>query len=148
MIVPEVVAVLLDGRPTIGVEEQAFPFLTVDDAGFPHVALLSRAELGPSADRGELFAVLRSSRTRRNLRRDGRCGLIAFEGMTAHYLKLEVRDLADEDGFLGLVLEVVHHKADSLGIGLHPVTFTPTDTVAAVEHWDRTRAVLERLAVR
>jgi hypothetical protein len=37
------------GRLAVGAHDQAFPFITVDDQGLPHVALLSRSEieLGP-----------------------------------------------------------------------------------------------------
>ncbi|MDT7630568.1 MAG: hypothetical protein QOI50_2498, partial [Pseudonocardiales bacterium] len=33
----------LAGRPTVGDWDVMFPWLTIDDAGFPHVCLLSRA---------------------------------------------------------------------------------------------------------
>ena len=84
MSVPAGLARLLAGRPAIGAREQAFPFLTVDEGGFPHVALLSRAEVGVSPDGSEVLAVVAGRRTRANLERDRRAGLIAVGGTTAH----------------------------------------------------------------
>ena len=61
MTVPRELVAMLEGAPVVGAREQAFPFITVDAGGFPHPALLSRAELevGPA---GELHAALRSRR--------------------------------------------------------------------------------------
>ena len=56
MTVPAALAGLLHGRPAVGAREQAFVFLTVDQAGFPYAALLSRAELAVSPDRREVLA--------------------------------------------------------------------------------------------
>lgn len=44
MIPPEVVTALA-GQPVVGSWKSMFPLLTVDGSGFPHVCLLSRAEL-------------------------------------------------------------------------------------------------------
>ena len=64
MTVPPELVAMLEGAPVVGAREQAFPFITVDAGGFPHPALLSRAELevGPA---GELHAALRSRRSAR-----------------------------------------------------------------------------------
>jgi hypothetical protein len=105
--------------------------------GFPHPALLSRAELevGPA---GELHAALRSRRTRANLERSGLAALIAVEGRTAHYVKLRVaRSLAVHD-LLACVFEIVEHKRDSLGIPLAPVTYEVTAEITRAERWDLT----------
>jgi hypothetical protein len=143
--VPEPLARLLDGRPAVGRAEQAFPFLTVDDAGFPHVALLSRAEIGVSRDGREVLAVIASQRTRANLERDGRAGLIAIEGTTAHYAKLTVTRTIKAGGLAGCAMNVAGHKADSLGIPLTPVTFTTTEEIARLENWDAAAGLLARL---
>ena len=62
--IPDEIAALLREFPYAGAHEQAFPFLSVDADGYPHSALLSRAELEPGADSATLLAVVASSRTR------------------------------------------------------------------------------------
>ncbi|HWG02334.1 MAG TPA: hypothetical protein VG164_10890 [Trebonia sp.] len=126
MTVPAGLARLLAGRPDVGAAEQAFPLLTVDDAGFPHVALLSKAEIDVTPDGSAVLAVIASRRTRANLGRDGRAGLIAIGGTVAHYAKLSVVRAIDTPAALGCVLRVAEHKADSLGIPLSPIGFVTT----------------------
>ncbi len=146
MTVPRELASLLAGRPDAGAAEQAFPFLTVDEAGFPHVALLSRAELDVTADGGDVLAVIASRRTRANLTRNGRAGLIAIAGTTAHYAKLRVLHAIDTPAAIGCVLQVTEHKADSLGIPLSPISFVTTPKIARAEDWDASRRLLSKLA--
>ena len=126
--VPEELAALLAGWPEPGRAEQAFPFLTVDEAGFPHAALLSRAELDVSADRSAVLAVVASTRTRAHLERDGRATLIAVGGTTAHCR-----------------LAVAGYKADSLGIPLSSAGFTATAEIGRLERWPDSRRLLARL---
>ena len=144
--VPEELAVLLAGWLEPGRAEQAFPFLTVDEAGFPHVALLSRAELDVSPDRSAVLAVVASTRTRANLERDGRATLIAIGGTTAHYAKLRVTRSTTGGGALGCRLAVAGHKADSLGIALSPAGFTATAELGRLERWPDSRRLLARLS--
>jgi hypothetical protein len=140
--VPEVIAGLLSGVPQVGAQEQAFPFVTVDADGFPHVALLSRMELEVGRDGADVHAAVRSRRTRENLERRGRATLIAVEGDTAHYVKLlVVRAVAVHD-LLACVFEVAEHKPDSMGIALRPITYPVTVDIARAERWDTTVAAL------
>ena len=146
MNVPEEMAALLAGWPEPGRAEQAFPFLTVDEAGFPHAALLSRAELDVSPDRSAVLAVVASTRTRANLERDGRATLIAVGGTTAHYAKLRMTRSIAAAGALGCRLAVAWHKADSLGIPLSPAGFTATAEIGRIERWPDSRRLLARLS--
>lgn len=146
MTVPGDLIRLLAGRPDIGASEQAFPFLTVDEAGFPHVALLSRAEIDVTPAGGEILAVIASSRTRVNLARDGRAGLIAVSGTVAHYAKLSLVRVIDTPAAIGCVMQVTEHKADSLGIPLSPISFVTTAEIARMEDWDASEQLLRRLA--
>lgn len=146
MTVPRELASLLAGRPDTGAAEQAFPFLTVDEAGFPHVALLSRAELDVTPDGSDVLAVIASSRTRANLTRYGHAGLIAIAGTTAHYVKLRVLHAIDTPAAIGCILQVTEHKADSLGIPLSPISFVTTPEIARAEDWDASQQLLGRLA--
>jgi hypothetical protein len=146
MRVPDQLAALLAGSPAVGQHEQAFPFLTVDEHGFPHMALLSRSELDVSPDAGEVLAAIYSTRTRANLGRDGRAGLIAIGATTAHYAKLRLVRSIETAGLLGCALEPVEVKDDSYGIPLEPIGFVTTERVAAMDRWEVTARVLRALA--
>lgn len=143
MTVPDELRRLLRGFPEVDADEQAVPFLTVDENGFPHVALLSRAELEPGTD--AILAVIASPHTQANLQRSPRATLIAVQGTTAHYVKLRMTRSLTADGLVGCVFEIVQHKRDSLGIPLSPIGFRTTAVLAEQEHWVRTAALLRRL---
>ena len=130
-----------------GSAAQAFPFLTVDAGGLPHVALLSGRELRVGGD-GSLLVAVAGAGTQANLRERGVATLVAVEGTTAHSVKLRVRSVADAPPLLGAVLDVVEggHKADSLGIPLRPIAYDVHPDLARLERWDRTDAVLRALA--
>ena len=145
MTVPVVIADLLRGGPQPDAQEQAFPFLTVDAEGYPHVALLSRAELDIDDAAGEVLAVVTSTGTRGNLARDGRAALIAIEGTTAHYVKLQLTRSFEEAGAAACGFEVTWHKADTLGIPLEPIRFPATDEVARIERWEVSERLLAEL---
>lgn len=136
---------LLRGPAEVEHDEQAFVFLTVDDNGYPHPALLSRAELDVGVD-GSVLAVVASTRTKANLARDGAATLIAVEGTVAHYAKLRVLTSIDEGALLGVSFELVEHKRDSLGIELSPITFRATAGIAELERWDTSARLLGTLA--
>jgi hypothetical protein len=146
VIVPGELARLLAGQPVVGATEQAFPFLTVDEGGFPHVALLSRAEIGLNPDGTEVFAAVASRRTRANLEREGRAGLIAVDGITAHYAKLQLMRTIQSVEALGCALRVSEFKADSLGVPLSPISFGVTAEIARLDGWEASRQLLRRLA--
>jgi hypothetical protein len=145
MMVPDELVDLLTGSPELDARGQAFPFLTVDDNGFPHAALLSRAEVEVGPERADLRAALRSRQTRANLTRSGRATLIAVREETAHYLKMRlVRSTVAHD-LMACVFEVAEHKADSLGIPLTPLSYPVRAEIARAERWDLTAAALRLL---
>ena len=143
--VPHELVGLLQGSPEVQAEEQAFPFVTVDENGFPHAALLSRAEVDVGPDRADVRAAIRSARTRANLTRHGRALLIAVEGSTAHYVKLRVVRSVTAGDLLACVFEVAEHKADSLGIPLTPISYRVGAGLAREEQWDATTDALRLL---
>lgn len=143
---PDDVTRLLRGAPAQDTTEQAFPFLTVDEHGYPHAALVSRAEVEPAADGSVLYAALASRRTAANLERSGTAALLAVSGTVCHHVKLKVVHARRADGLLGVVLSAVEHKADSLGIPLQPMGFQSTAEVAELENHARTAALLDALA--
>ncbi|MBV9047720.1 MAG: hypothetical protein JOY58_05605 [Solirubrobacterales bacterium] len=65
--------------------------LTVDADGFPHVCLLSRAEL--EAGVSEIRGVIASQTTSANLKRSRRATLMVIDPAAAWYCKLEVLGL-------------------------------------------------------
>ena len=145
MTLPEAVRALLR-RPVVpGRPSQGFPFLTVDEGGFPHAALLSAVELQPGAS-GSLCVALAGPTTAGNVRRTGQAALLAVGGTTMHTLKLRVRRSVEAPPLLGLVLHVVSHKADSLDLALSPISYQATPELADEENWDRSRALLQHLA--
>lgn len=141
-ITPELVAALA-GRPTIGEWDVMFPLLTVDAHGFPHVCLLSRAEL--DTHRGRLCAVLASPTTIANLRRDGRATLLAVIDDAAIYTKVELEHAIEDGDWLGIVCRAASTKHDSLAIELRPATYLPTAAVAEGENWARGALLLAQL---
>ncbi|MBF6440228.1 hypothetical protein IU435_27880 [Nocardia cyriacigeorgica] len=137
---------LLRGWPQIGAAEQAFPFLSVDADGFPHSALLSRAELEPGADGTGLLAIIASTRTRSNLMRSRAAGLIAIDGTVCHRMKLALTAwIADGSDLLGCVFTVTGHTPDDIGVPMRPLTFRPTRELAEMENWRRGDRLFTRL---
>lgn len=144
MNVPSELALLLETWPRPDQDEQAFPFVTVDEDGFPHVMLLCTAELLATDDRGALLVAVASANARANLARQGVATLIAADGAAAHYAKLRVRDTEEHDHFTVYTFELANYKRDSLGIPLRPMDFHATQEIAENERWAGTRAALTR----
>jgi len=140
--VPEAVAAALTTPVEVGVPTQMFPFLTVDDAGAPHCAVVSSTEVAVADDGTELFVVLGGRRSRSYLEASGRATLLAVEGTTLHTLKLTLVASREHDGVFAAALQVADHQADSLGIALVPLGFTPPPDIAERERWDVTVAAL------
>jgi Pyridoxamine 5'-phosphate oxidase len=86
MTVPSEIVAALAGWPEAGSWEPTFPLLTVDESGFPHVCLLSRAEL--HADAHRVYAVLASPTTVRNLSRRPAATVVVVLAESADYLKV------------------------------------------------------------
>jgi hypothetical protein len=142
MSVPAELALLLETWPRPEQDEQAFPFVTVDEDGFPHVMLLCTAELLATTDRSAILVAVASANARANLARSGQATLIAADGAAAHYAKLRVQDAVDHGRFTVYTCQLAHYKRDSLGIPLRPMDFHATKEVAENEKWASTRAAL------
>jgi hypothetical protein len=144
MSVPSELALLLETWPRPDQDEQAFPFVTVDEDGFPHVMLLCTAELLATDDRGALLVAVASATARANLARQGIATLIAADGAAAHYAKLRVRETEEHDHFAVYTCQLAHYKRDSLGIPIRPMDFHATREIAENERWAGTQAALTR----
>ena len=145
---PQAVADLVTGKPGLDEVEQAFPLLTTDPLGFPHVALLSRAEIEVNGDRSRVLAALASTRTRKNLLRTGRATVVAISGTTAHYAKLALVAHLEAPGLLGCEFSVEDTIADSLGIDISPIMFRTSAELAQSENWVRAGELLDTLLNR
>jgi hypothetical protein len=144
--VPEDFARILEGNARIGGQEQVFPFLTVDEPGFPHVTLLSRAELDVDPSRTAVLVVVAGQGVRENLRRRGAATLIAVHGTVVHSVKLAARLLREDGPLLGGVFQIEQHKRDSVGIDITPMSFLATKQVEQLERWDQHARLLALLA--
>lgn len=153
MTVPQDLAVLI--RPAAdeqGLEQrfeqgfdQAFPLVTVDPVGYPHVALLAAAQLGLDDTATLILASVAGTNTRHNLERDRRATLLAVDGMALHVAKLRVVSSLDVLDRAGFVLRLESHKRDSAGTALRPMLFARSDELIAAERWDTDALVLDRL---
>jgi hypothetical protein len=68
------------------------PLCTVDEAGFPHAALLGAWEIVALDASSLRFAVAGSSRSAANLRRTAHATLLIVDHTAAHYVKLHVSE--------------------------------------------------------
>jgi hypothetical protein len=143
---PSEVEAELRGRPAVGDVEPVLVFLTVGEEGFPHVTLLSRAEVEPS--RHGVMLALAGRTTPANLDRSGRGTLFVVSGDTAHSVDLRVVDRVSRDGMTGYRTRVVGHRADSLGIALSPLSFVVPPELPSIERWQVSESVLELLTRR
>ena len=143
---PSAVVDAVRGQPIIGAAESAALFITVRADGFPHVTLLSRAELATSGDR--LLVALAGTTTPGNLDRTGHATLLIVVDDTAHSCDVAVHTREASSGRVGYAMDLVSHRADSLGIPLTPITYTTPPELPSVERWDASSRLLEALAPR
>ena len=141
---PEIVAALA-GSPEVGAWEPMFPLLTVDEAGFPHVCLLSRAEL--HADIHHVYAALASPTTVNNLSRRPAATLMVIAADSAHYLRLGVIHTSGSV-LTGVVFEAISSVRDSLAIPLMPPRYLVTSSLPVAEAWAQSEELLSRLGRR
>lgn len=142
--IPTSIIGAITGYPEVGVPDLIVPLLTVDEMGYPHVCLLSRAEL--HADTNHIYAVVASPVSKSNVVRDRRATLVLFTSRSAYYSKLDA-DLIEEDGhMLGIVFSLHSMKVDGdESFHMETPRYLPTDEIALMEHWERSRTFLRRL---
>lgn len=141
--VPEEVRAAVAGSPWPSSWEDMLPLLTVDEHGYPHVCLLSRAEL--DADGEYVYAVVAGPGTCANLLRTGQATLVVIDEGHAVYVKLDVADVLPEDTWLGVTLFVASIKRDGVGIPLAPPRYLVTEDLGVRESWDRSAALIQRM---
>ena len=144
--IPDAALAILRTEPGAGVAfDQAIPLLTVDEAGFPHVALLSRGQLRAGRDPAELFAAVWGPGTRANLLARRRATIVLVSGQVAFYLKLTVASTVEHAQRLGVVLRLAGCTADSAGVDLSPLEFRFSADLAEREGWAADAHVLDLL---
>lgn len=144
--IPEAaLAVLAPGPYRHDSIDQAIPLLTVDKDGFPHVALLSRAQMRNGGTRRDLHAVTWAGTTGANLMASRRATVILVGGQVAWYLKLTVVRVVEHHGRVGVILRLARSIADSAGVDLVPMGFRSSAALAAEEGWDIDQQVLDLL---
>jgi hypothetical protein len=143
MTVPAEIVAALAGSPEVGSWEPMFPLLTVDESSFPHVCLLSRAEL--HADARHVYAVLASPTTLGNLNRRPAATLIVIGEDSAHYLKVRAV-YASGAVPAGVVFDVITSARDTLAIPLAPPRYLVTSSLPVAESWAESTELLSRLA--
>jgi hypothetical protein len=143
--IPPVVEQLLHGTPTVGTTDLVIQLLTVDEAGSPHVCLLSRAQL--EADSAALRVVVFAGGTAANLDRDGRACVVLVADGAAYYLQVTVERRVAEGPLIGYLLRHQGFKRDAVpGSELRPMTYHVTPEMPESEDWPTTRHVLASLA--
>ena len=138
-------AILRTGPGPDAAFDQAVPLLTVDEVGFPHVALLSRGQLRVGRDPAELLAAVWGPSTRANLLARGRATVVLVSGQVAFYLKLTVVSTVEHAQRLGVVLRMAGCTTDSAGVDLSPLGFRFSAELAEREGWAADAQVLDRL---
>lgn len=147
--IPEPVLEILRTEPGPEAEfDQAIPLLTVDENGFPHVALLSRGQLRAAPGGRDLLAAVWGAGTTANLLATRRATVLLADDATAYYLKLTVAGTAEHAGRLGVVLRLASCTSDSAGIELAPMGYRRSAELAAREGWDADARVLDLLEGR
>jgi hypothetical protein len=145
--IPEAALAILRTAPGPEVAfDQAVPLLTVDEAGFPHVALLSRAQLRPARHPAELLAAVWGPGTRANLLARRRATVVLVSGQTAYYIKCTVAGTVEHAQRLGVVLRLAGCTADSAGVDLSPLGFRFSAELAGREGWEADAQVLDLLS--
>lgn len=102
-LLPEKLAPMFDGTLAETHREKVFLLITVDERGYPYVAMLSLLEL-VALDRANLrLAPWSNSTTTANMRRNGKVTLIAVDTELAIYIQGTASELAAElPGFPGM----------------------------------------------
>lgn len=133
----------LEGWPDVGMLERAILLLTVDADRFPHVCILSRAQI---AYHGGLFRVAVTSKyTAVNLETERRCTLVVSDGVLLHYIKCVVEAVDKSvEGILGAALSRTYERTDGEGAALQPLQFVVDRDAPKRERWADCASLLSR----
>jgi hypothetical protein len=102
-LLPEPLAPMFDGSSLDEHLNKVFLLITIDERGYPYVAMLSLLEL-TCTDRANIrLAPWNNSTTTANMRRDGKVTLVVIDTEMAYYIQGTATELAHElPGFPGM----------------------------------------------
>jgi hypothetical protein len=146
MMIPVDVITAFVGAPAVDDWDPMYPLLTVDENRYPHVCLLSRAQL--TADALHIYAAIASGTTRRNIERTGHAGLIVVRTDAAIQLKLDVHYMESSGDRLLVAFRLSSAKSDQMSVPLEPSRFRVTEALARAEDWARENRLLVQLQRR
>lgn len=139
--IPDSVIQAVSGRPVVGEWEPIFQLLTTDEAGWPRICLLSRAETVVRA--GSLVVVVSSSSVKANLQRDGRGTLCVYTSDSLVHCVADFSQTAEKDSWARYDGTMRALRIDSLNIPLSPPRFLATAEIGALENWEACAELLE-----
>lgn len=138
---PDSLRELLNGEDLGAKEGETFILVTVNDDGWPNLALLSVGEVFVPSLHEIRMALWPGTNTTGNLERSGRATLAAFWGDTAYYVELDVQSFVrsgpTEDSlvrFSGRVRQVLADKVDYADL-TSGVRFLLKDKAHVVPRW-------------
>jgi hypothetical protein len=142
---PESLRQMLDGSDLAGREGLTFLLLTLDEDGWPRMAMLSVGELVAMDSRTLRGALWLHSTSSKNLSRDGRAMLTIVADGNGYYLRLAVRrgadlDLGAEGRLAYFLMEVEDVQEDSTDYATltSGVTFRLKQPDEVVPRWQHT----------
>jgi hypothetical protein len=152
-VLPDSVTTRLSGRDLQSVADQVVIVCTVDDDGFPHVALLSYFEVLATDRRTVRIATYRDSRTTRHARKTGKATLVLVDARVAYYVKAAVEELSPSMRATPynakLQLRIVDVLADEANPELEPGAYIASGLTYVnpqrAQEFDRARLVLAEL---
>jgi hypothetical protein len=143
---------LLDGSELAQREGLTFLLLTVDEQGWPEVAMLSVGELVAMDQRTVRAGLWLHSGTSKNLTRDGRATLVLIDSGNGYYIHVRARrgadlDLGAEGRLAYFVLEIEDVREDSADYAslTSGVTFRLKHPEQVVPRWQHTVDALSKV---
>ncbi len=145
---------LLNGEDLGAKEGETFVFVTVNEDGWPHLALLSVGEVFASSPREVRMALWPGTTSTGNLQRSGRATLAAFWQGTAYSVELEAQPFASsglvEDSLVRFSARVRRVLADNVGYAdlTSGVRFLLKDKAHVMQRWQHVIQTLRKPALR
>lgn len=142
---------LFNGEALESKEGETFVLVTVNEGGWPQVALLSVGEVFASSPREIRLALWPGSITTRNLRRSGRATLAAVWRGTAYYVELDAkpreRTPAEGDPLAHFSAGIHRVLADTVDYAdlTTGIRFVLKDKAGVVERWEKAIRTLRTL---
>jgi hypothetical protein len=142
---PDNLRQMLDGSDLAAREGLTFLLLTTDDAGWPHMAMLSVGELVAIDDHSLRAGLWLHSSTSKNLSQNGRAMLTIIANGNGYYVRLAARRGPDLDlgaegrlAYFTLAVEDVQEDSTDYATLTSGVTFRLNQPDQVVPRWQHT----------